>query len=179
MITNTGLWTITTSSAFGAYNFTQANITNTGTITKSGVNTASFFDITTFLNNGTVNCNGGGFRMVTSGSTFNNNGTLSFNGGQFLGESGVVFNHNPNAIIKGSGTFRMYSLFTNNGIIAPGASPGILAINWIPQPFSANSIVDIEVLDNSGPGTGHDQITRTDGGAMSLAGTLNVTESPG
>lgn len=39
--------------------------------------------------------------MVTSGSTFNNNGTLSFNGGQFLGESGVVFNHNPNAIIKG------------------------------------------------------------------------------
>ena len=70
-------------------------------------------------------------------------------------------NNNSTGVIQGLGTLDMinsdpYS-FHNGGTIAPGLTTGLLIINN-KQLFSPNSVLSIEVLDNSGPGSGHDEL---------------------
>ena len=173
-ITNNALWTITGNNPMQSFS-SNANITNAGTITKTSNAFTTISNVTNFLNSGTINCNGGTFSVAPAFTTnLTNTGTLSFGGGAFAGGSQLTFNHNAGAIIKGTGTFTLNGTFNKNGIIAPGASPGILAMNGV-QPFSGNTTINIEVLDNSGAGTGHDQITRTS--SLTLDGILNVTET--
>jgi hypothetical protein len=64
--------------------------------------------------------------------------------------------------------------FKNNGTIAPGLPIGILTIDSALKPFSLSSVLNIEVKDNSGPGTGHDQLIFNK--YITLNGTLTVTE---
>ncbi|WP_194975599.1 HYR domain-containing protein, partial [Aquiflexum lacus] len=107
-----------------------------------------------FINNGTIVKNGTGTWTVSGTLPFINNGVIS-------GSGGVI---------------SFSSVFTNNGTISPGTSPGILTINGV-QPLSTVSTLEIEIQDNSGPGTGNDQLARS--GALTLAGTLNVSEIGG
>jgi hypothetical protein len=121
------------------------NISGNNTITNN-VGTGSL------INNGTI----------TKAST----GTTSFNLGTLTNTAAGT--------IKGVGTYAMNNTtFNSNGNIAPGLSPGIVNINGN-QPLSASSTLQIELLDGSGAGTGHDQLVRNSG--ITLAGTLTVTE---
>jgi hypothetical protein len=143
---------------------------------------------TTITNNGTMTwqeggINGGG--EVINNNLFNigANALWQFNGGLtnhgILSITGTPNLNTPVAnsssgIIKGTGTILFSSTVANNGIIAPGLSPGILVVNGT-QPFSTNSTLSIEMMDGSGAGTGHDQLQRN--GNLTLAGTLTVTET--
>ena len=61
-------------------------------------------------------------------------------------------------------------------ILAPGLSPDIMTFNGA-QPLSSGSTLQIEMLDGTGPGTGHDQLQRN--GNLTLAGNITVTADPG
>ncbi|MEP7164707.1 MAG: LamG-like jellyroll fold domain-containing protein, partial [Ferruginibacter sp.] len=77
--------------------------------------------------------------------------------------------------ISGYGEIQFLNGLNNTGIVAPGiAGLGQLKINSA-QPLSANSVLNIEIFNGSGPGTGHDQLLRN--GNTILSGTLNVIES--
>ena len=158
----------TSCSGCAGLNFTN---TSTGVITKSGGSGTSvlgnFFNIS-ISNSGQISVNSG---TIASSSIFNNNGSLVLNGGNYQVDGGV-FNNNTGAFIKGNNVFTANSSFSNNGTLSPGLSPGILTMNGL-QPISASSTLQIEILDGSGPGTGHDQLVRA--GNLTLAGTLTVT----
>ena len=88
----------------------------------------------------------------------------------------------PNGIIQGLGTLSasgnidwLPGAFDNKGIISPGLPIGILSINKVLQPFSPESTLKIEILDNSGPGTGHDQLNLDN--SVTLNGELTVIET--
>jgi hypothetical protein len=116
------------------------------------------------------------FSSSSAGSEVINNGTINKESSgitEFM--LGDAFTNGLTGIMKGSGTILMnYPVFINNGILAPGHSPGLLSFNSA-QPLSDNSTLQIEMQDGSGAGTGHDQLTRNSD--LTLAGTLTVTES--
>ncbi|MBK8832296.1 MAG: hypothetical protein IPN60_15850 [Saprospiraceae bacterium] len=151
-VTNSGTFLLSGNTSF-QHGIPGAGIfTNNGTVTKTSSGNTDL-DVITVNNNGTFNCNAG---------TISNNND--------------IFNNNPGSFIKGTATFDNINAFVNDGTIAPGNSPGILTING-QQPFSANSTLQIEMLDGSGPGTGHDQLQRN--GNLTLAGNITVTADPG
>src|SRR5262249_13411826 len=63
------------------------------------------------------------------------------------------------------------SVFTNNGILAPGASPGILSVTG-PLAQTSSSIINIEI---GGPTVGADYDQLKVSGAFTRNGTLNVS----
>ncbi len=131
------------------------DITNNGTWIISGNNST-----TTWFSNGNIVNTG----TITKTST----GTTSFN-------ALVSFNHQANAVISGVGAYVMNpTTFSNNGIIRPGTSPGILIFNN-QQPLSAGSTLEIALFDNSGAGTGHSQLQRN--GNLTLNGVLKIVDS--
>ncbi len=127
----------------------------------------------TVNNNGDFNISGEGNRFITNNGgtgTFNNAGTTRKSGSVL---ANITLTYNNTGTITGIGGLTFNSVFNNQGIIEPGLPTGILAINGL-QPLSSNSTLEIEIQDNSGPGTGHDQLSRA--GALTLAGTLSVSE---
>lgn len=146
---------------------------NTGTIRKSaGGGTTTIF--APFRNAGSVQANSGTLRFASSflqtgGEALLNSGTFSFiSTAQFQGGE-----------IIGSGT--VTGSVSNNAIVRPGASPGLLSITG-DYVEGANAHLQIE-LGGTTPGTSHDQLSV--GGTAALAGTLDVsywngfTPSPG
>ena len=95
-----------------------------------------------------------------------NNGTITKTSLEYSGLE--YFNSVTNAsagVIQGLGTIGVSGdipwlpgVFKNKGTIAPGAPIGILAINGVLEPFSSESWLNIDVRDNSGPGSGHDEL---------------------
>ncbi len=174
---NNGTFTIGANNATFS-NGGRLNITNNGSFIKNTSGNSSLTGILLFSNAGTVNCNSGNlnFGEGNAGGTFTNlaTGTVILNNGDFTNGATTAFNNNSGAGIKGNGVFNFTSVFNTNGIIAPGLSPGLLTINGL-EPLSANSNLQIEMLDGSGAGTGHDQLIRA--GNITLAGTLAVTET--
>ena len=174
---NNGTFTISANNAT-FFNGGRLSITNNGSFIKNTTGNSSLTGILLFSNAGTVNCNSGNlnFGESNAGGTFTNlaTGTVILNNGDFTNGATTIFNNNPGAGIKGNGVFNFTSVFNNNGIIAPGLSPGLLTINGL-EPLSASSNLQIEMLDGSGAGTGHDQLIRA--GNITLAGTLTVTET--
>ncbi len=150
------------------------NFTNAGTVIWQ--NGTIFFNATaTFTNNGTMSITGNN-TMQNAQGTFINNGTISKSSTSATDFNSLTsFTNSATGTIRGVGTINMSpSLFFNNGVIAPGLSPGILTVNT-QQPLSANSTLQIEMLNGSGAGTGHDQLIRN--GNLALSGTLTVTET--
>ncbi|MGF2410948.1 MAG: T9SS type A sorting domain-containing protein [Ferruginibacter sp.] len=174
---NNGTFTIGANNAT-YFNGGRLNITNNGSFIKNTTGNSSLTGILLFSNAGTVNCNSGNlnFGEANAGGTFTNltTGTVILNNGNFTNGATTTFNNNSGASIKGNGVFNFASVFNNNGIIAPGLSPGLLTING-PEPLSVNSNLQIEMLDGSGAGTGHDQLIRA--GNITLAGTLTITQT--
>lgn len=177
------------------------NITNGGTLT---LNTPSQKDLQSATINvnlgGTLNWNGGDINLNVTGS-INNNGTIhtacnnSISGlGTFNNNSGGVFRKTSTGTttfnvavtsvlgtFRGVGTYDFNNLFLNAGSFSPGLSPGIVIVTYAdPDPLNypllgTNSELDIEIMDGSGPGTGHDQIVKDN--SITLSGTLRVTET--
>lgn len=174
---NNGTFTIGANNAT-FFNGGRLNITNNGSCIKNTTGNSSLTGILLFSNAGTVNCTSGNlnFGEANAGGTFTNaaTGSVILNNGDFTSRATTVFNNNSGATIKGNGIFNSTSIFNSNGNIAPGLSPGLLTVNG-PEPLSTNSNLQIEMLDGSGAGTGHDQLIRA--GNITLAGTLTVTET--
>ncbi len=146
-------------------------LTNAGTIAWSGGSLT--LNNGTLANSGTLNNSFDG-TLSSSGGTnvFTNSGTFSKTGG--TGITYFFLNCTNSGTFKGVGTLTFASTFTNNGTIAPGLSPGIITVTSSSSPvFNTNSNLEIELLDGSGPGTGHDQL-RT--GSVTLNGNLTLTE---
>ena len=130
----------------------------------------------TFIINGVhmVN-NAGTFRKLGNfDETFNVNVT---NTGNIVGEAGrIIFSGSLNNTTTGRisgfaiGT-PAGNNFTNNGILAPGLSPGEL--NFTGQLKLTNGILEIEI-DGNTPGTEYDQITYNANTAVPLSGNVHV-----
>lgn len=83
-----------------------------------------------------------------------------------------VISNTSTGIIQGIGVIAANEVY-NYGTIDPGLPIGVLNLN-VKKPFSAGSTLYIEIKDNSGPGTGHDQLQfDTD---ITLSGTLTIKE---
>ncbi|CAN5768153.1 hypothetical protein BH10BAC2_BH10BAC2_31150 [soil metagenome] len=170
----------------------QGSVNSKTTVGVAGIN--SYYGNPILTNNGTFEWVAGNFDM--NYGTFNNGatGVITATGDNNIGASGGshAFNNagtftksstgtttisvasSNTGIVKGIGTLNFSNSFTSSGIIAPGTSPGLLTINGV-QPLSASSTLNIELLNGSGAGTGHDQLSRD--GSLTLAGTLNVVET--
>lgn len=130
------------------------------------------------VNNGTINeqfsSNNRGIAVNGAGTaTFTNNGTINKTT-TFLMEiyGTITFTNTGN--IKGIGTFQCDAAPSNSGIIAPGNSPGILTVssNLVQgQPTT----IQIEVVDGTGAGTGHDQLRFTANVNLNGA-TINIQD---
>ena len=131
----------------------------------------------TFIINGVhmVN-NAGTFRKLGNfDETFNVNVT---NTGNIVGEAGrIIFSGSLNNTTTGRisgfaiGT-PAGNNFTNNGILAPGLSPGDLNVSG--QLKLTNGILEIELNGNT-PGTQYDQVSYNGTTAVSLSGNIHVS----
>ena len=177
------------------------NITSGGTLT---LNTTATKDLQTATINvnlgGTMNWDNGDINLNLLG-IINNNGTIttSCNNtmlglGTFNNNSGGIFAKTSTGTtrfdvivtsilgtFKGVGTYDFNNLFLNAGTIAPGLSPGIVIVTYADlDPLNypllgTTSDLDIEIMDGTGPGTGHDQLVKDN--SIKLGGTLRVTET--
>ncbi len=142
----------------------NGNITfNSGTLTNNGIINANFTGLSAR-----------GFVNGAGTNTFNNNGTFNKLTSIAFANSSVTFNNNSTGIIGGIGSYNLSGTVTNTGTIRPGNSPGVMTVT---SSFvsSLATTLDIEVLDASGAGTGHDQLNVNGNFNVSNA-VLNVTE---
>ena len=143
-----------------------ANLTHNGTATWSD-GTLAISSGSTWTNSSTFNAS----------ATTDMTGTGSFsNGGTFrkttLGARTIEPVFTNDGTVKGIGTLSFPNGFTNNGTVAPGLSPGILTKTG---DYTNGNLLDLEIFDGSGAGTGHDQLVVTNN--ATLAGTIKVTET--
>ena len=132
------------------------------------------------LNNDTIADIAGGSKL-----TFNNQLNLSGNTLTKMGAGEVAINQvlttaggtvtGLQGSISGSGTVGG-NLDNQSATVAPGNSSGILTIAENYSQGSSATLA-IEMVDNSGPGTGHDQLVVT--GDVSLDGTLDISTDAG
>jgi hypothetical protein len=110
------------------------------------------------------------------GLAFENRSTVSVESGEL--DVDCQFDHQTGALIQGTGTFDISgATFSHSGDTAPGLSPGILAWQGA-YAMESSSTLHIEIVDDSGAGTGHDLLAVTGDADLSL-GILEVTGTPG
>jgi hypothetical protein len=123
----------------------------------------------------------GTFSKITAGSIqsdipIDNSGTFSMGTGSTF-NTGLVSTgtFNNSGILKGNGTFNIYSLI-QTGSISPGNSTGILTMDRLPN---GTTNTYIELQGTVTPGVDYDQIVVTSGFAPGspgvLSGTLNIS----
>lgn len=178
---------VTTVTTNGIVNLTgnsqkniESNFTNNGTFNWATGATAGgilLANACVFTNNGTFNeqfSSNRGFIAASTGSVVNN-GIIAKNTTNQLINNGVAITNSATGTMRGIGQFILTGTITNAGTVAPGNSPGILSSSPViiqGQPAT----VAIEILDLSGPGTGHDRLDLT--GSTNLNGvTITVTET--
>lgn len=110
--------------------------------------------------------------LSRAGATYSNAGTLSIAGTRTLTVAGASLTNQPGGVLRGSGTLSLGAglPLTQNGIVRPGTSPGLLRIDGRVT-HSASSVLDIEVAGDSAS-TGYDVLSMRD--TVTFAGTLNV-----
>jgi K319-like protein len=162
------------------------DLTNNGTLTwqNGDIHLSGAYDLVTLTNNGlfliTGNDGTSSYWWDSDVSIVNNGVIKKSSGGLTALNAAHSVTNSSTGIIQGlgilsaSGNIWWVPGFINNGTIAPGLPIGILAINDVLKPFSSGSVLQIEVLDNTGPGTGHDQLIFNND--ITLAGKLIVTE---
>jgi len=134
----------------------------------SGQNSAKFF----FVNNDTLRVLANSYYIVEGGE---NHGVVLTSTGTVFGITAADFTNETTGVIGGTGTVFPSaggSSYTNEGTYAPGASAGILNFsgNYV------NSILEIEIEGDEGPGVGHDELVVT--GNVPLKGEAHVTVEP-
>ena len=152
------------------------NITNNGTMTWIDGN-IGFGTLPSSITNNNDFIISGNNQMVNVGSTgvlLNNGSITKTSNGATNFDCISAFSNTATGIISGIGTYYIPGSLSNNGIIAPGNSPGILNFNGS-EPLSGNSTLQIEIKGGEGAGTGHGQLQRNSN--LTLAGTLTVTET--
>lgn len=140
---------------FGGGNF------NSGVINKDDLASISFASLDYSFDGMTYNSSADLF--LTGGLLANGNNNFSF-----------PFDMNNFSSIKGNGVANFDGGYSFAGTISPGNSPGILTINPDLTMTTSSPSTEIEVFDNSGPGSGHDQVLSQ--GSINLEGSLTVTE---
>ena len=184
------------SSAGSHASLTAATgFTNSGDITFSSIDAGRNTTLTvtsgTFVNQGTINVEPGTTGARTISAELDNGGTVNFRTAATLGRAGADhtnsgnFNINgatvtvtgntltntPGGTISGTGTLNVSGVvFTNNGQVSPGLSPGILDLAG-DYTQGAPGSVRIEIGGLTA-GTGFDQLNIT--GNATLDGTLSV-----
>ncbi len=150
----------------------NALLTNNGTV--NWINGNISFQNGTLDNYGSFNISNDDNLVNAAGTNlFTNNasGSVSKSSG---GANSVAIPFANEGLIEGLGTIT-FSNIINNGVVAPGLSPGIITINSANNLFTANSELQIEINSASGAGSGHDQLRRA--GNLALDGTLSVAET--
>lgn len=154
-----------------------ANLTNNGTFTWTAGNIS--FAGGVFTNNNLITENFTANQSMLygsgSGNAFVNNGTFSKTS-SFTYSNATFVPVTNNGTIQGTGTYTFISTdITNPGTISPGNSPGVLTVS--PTAITGQSpTIKIELLNNSGVGTGTDQLIVTNTTDISGA-KLSVTEN--
>jgi K319-like protein len=146
---------------FGGY--VVVTLTNNGSLLITGNNgtSSNWWDSEVrIVNNGVIKKISAGLTDLTAAHSLTNSSTGIIEGFGILSASGNIS--------------WLPDVFTNNGTIAPGLPIGILTIRDVLKPFSPNSVLQLDVLDNAGPGVGHDQLVFNND--ITLAGKLVVTE---
>ena len=153
-----------------------------GAITNSGAfeipaNGIALSYASTLTNNGTMTMddNSGLFRFDQNNTAIGGTGSIVLkNGAQMTISGGQSVTNGSNHTVKGNGTIGIVGggTFTNNGTIAPGLSAGQLNINGN-LVLGSTSKLAFEI-GGTGQGTTYDWLNRIDGGAQTLAGTLEV-----
>jgi hypothetical protein len=149
----------------------SAPFTNEGNITLSGgiieIN-ASFFK-----NAGTWNVDSDTDVIIDGFTAFTNEGVFSICGTQPIQISfNVPFINKSSGTFKGSGSYTFNAGFENEGIVAPGCSPGILTIE---DNLIAPAVVEIEVTGSNSDE--YDQLLVN--GNMTAGAILNVVVPQG
>ncbi len=125
-------------------------------------------------NSGSINVTGGDLAVTQSGTTpsFTNSGTITIAATRSLTPSAGAFTNCTDRNARGRRDARhpVAVTFSDQGAIAPGASPGVFHVTG-PCPMSPTSSVAIEIGGGL-PGTGYDQLAVT--GAVTLDGTVAV-----
>lgn len=137
----------------------KSNLTNNGTINWTPLNSGLTFQDAILTNNGNFNANfttsDRGFGDLGGTNGFVNNGTFNKLTTYRFFNTSVPFTNT--GILKGLGTYDFTSgTLTNTGTISPGNSPGIL--NATAVALTGSPTIYLEILDGTGPGTGHDQL---------------------
>jgi hypothetical protein len=149
----------------------SAPFTNEGDITLNG----GIIELNTslFKNGGNWNVDSDEDVIIDGYTAFLNNGIFSICGNQPIKISfNVPFNNGPSGTFKGQGSYTFNAGLSNDGIIAPGCSPGILTIQ---DNFNIAKGIDIEVEgDQFGQ---FDQLIVN--GDMTAGGVLNVIVANG
>ena len=150
-ITNSGSFRVLSN---GLTAITATALTNNGTLTLEASSSLLRFDASTVVN-------GSGAIVLTNG------GKAEISTGQ------SVTNGNAHSL-QGTGTIQIDSGATliNNGIIAPGASPGLLSFEGNLQ-LGSSSNLSIEI-GGTNQGTDYDLLEKSDAGVLTLNGSLTV-----
>ncbi len=111
--------------------------------------------------------------LSRTGAAYSNSGTLTIAGTRTLTVAGASLTNQPGGVLRGSGTLSLAAglPLTQNGIVRPGTSPGLLRIEGRVA-NTASSVLDIEVAGDSAA-TGYDVLSLRD--TVTFAGTLNVS----
>jgi len=134
----------------------------------------------THVNDGIVRLTSGDLTVSGASASFTNRDSIVVGAGRTLTVTGGSFSNasTPTAgVIAGTGTVDVSGTgFANDGVLAPGLSPGILG--WLGAlPFGSASVLDIELAGTT-PGTQYDRLDAS-GSAATLGGTLNVSFTGG
>jgi hypothetical protein len=131
-----------------------------------------------FRNYGTFNIQAGAAQWSILSSYF---GTQFENYGRVQQKSAgtsyfnVAFYNKPGGKISGTGNLKFRNFFSE-GDLTPGNSPGSLMFELEEgQLLSAQSKLDMEIVNNAGAGIGHDQLQSTSN--LTLAGILSVRDA--
>lgn len=131
------------------------------------------------VNEGRLEADGAGSTITTSGLIDNNLGTITvLNGGIVSASGGTGTLNNNGGTVQGTGTVRS-SIFTNNGLVSPGNSPGVLVsesgvgTHQFQQTPAGTLLIEIA---GRVPGVGHDVLDVR--GIALMEGTLELEFSP-
>ncbi len=153
----------------------SSGFTNNGTVELNS--TSGYNSALTVTGGQLVNASGatirsivgaGGSRTLSAG--VNNQGTLSVNQAMTINGSSIV--NAVGGLINGNATLTLAGApLTNQGTIAPGTSPGILAISGN-TPFSPSGVLNVEIGGLTA-GTQYDRLAVSN--SADLDGTLNIS----
>jgi len=145
-----------------------------GVLNMTGSQTPRYWAKADLLNYGTINKTSNAdivfsnpFGCSGAPYTFNNEGLFNINAGNVSFSS---FDFLNNGQLNGNGTLDFYGIFTQNGSISPGNSPGILTMNTLP---SGTTATYIELQGTTTPGMDYDRIAISGTGIMN--GVLDIS----